>query len=145
MFELWVYNLYDQGFYVLLDDLVYLHSHLEGRVSDKGGNIYSIQFTVYHIDSIQWNTVDRTHCTLYHPYQCNTEFKLFSISLERGVYFTVNSLGIESVWKIFWLKDDWLSQSINELINDGGDCRTAPASPGLLIITPCETFTFQVM
>ena len=23
---------------------------------------------------------------------------------------------------------------MNELINDGGDCRTAPATPGLLII-----------
>ena len=35
--------------------------------------------------------------------------------------------GIESVWKIFWLKDD----SINESLNHGGNCRTAPATPGL--------------
>ena len=32
---------------------------------------------------------------------------------------------IDSVWKIFELK--------NDLINDGGACRTAPATPGLLI------------
>ena len=37
--------------------------------------------------------------------------------------------GIGSVWKIFEIKD----QLINESISDGGDCRTAPATPGLLI------------
>ena len=38
--------------------------------------------------------------------------------------------GIDSVWKIFDLKD----YSVSVSINDGGDCRTAPATPGLLII-----------
>ena len=33
---------------------------------------------------------------------------------------------------VFELKDYSLTQLINELINDGGDCRTAPATPGLL-------------
>ena len=28
-----------------------------------------------------------------------------------------------------------MTRSINELINDGGDCRTAPATPGLLKIS----------
>ena len=31
-------------------------------------------------------------------------------------------------------KDDWGTQFINQLINDKGVCRTAPATPGLLII-----------
>ena len=33
----------------------------------------------------------------------------------------------DSVWKIFELKD----HSINECVCNGGDCRTAPATPGL--------------
>ena len=35
--------------------------------------------------------------------------------------------GIESVWKIFWLNDELLNE-----ISDGGDCKTAPATLGLL-------------
>ena len=38
--------------------------------------------------------------------------------------------GIDSVWKIFELKD----YSVTQFMNHGGDCRTAPATPGLLII-----------
>ena len=39
-----------------------------------------------------------------------------------------------------------VTESINELINDEGDCRAAPATPGLLIIEQklvqhCETHT----
>ena len=33
-----------------------------------------------------------------------------------------------SVWKIFELKDE----IVNESMSDGVDCRTAPATPGLL-------------
>ena len=29
-------------------------------------------------------------------------------------------------------KIQWMNESVDELINDGGDCRTAPATPGLL-------------
>ena len=36
--------------------------------------------------------------------------------------------GIDSVWDIFELKD----YSVTEWMNDGGDWRTAPATPGLL-------------
>ena len=32
-----------------------------------------------------------------------------------------------------WTKG-WVNQSINQSITDGGDCRTAPATPGLLKI-----------
>ena len=35
---------------------------------------------------------------------------------------------IGSVWKIFEIKD----QLVNELMNDGGDFRTAPATTGML-------------
>ena len=35
--------------------------------------------------------------------------------------------GIGSVWKIFELKDDLIIQ----LMSNRGDCRTAPATPGL--------------
>ena len=32
-----------------------------------------------------------------------------------------------------------MSQSLNQLISDGGDCRTAPATPGLLNIVRAST------
>ena len=35
----------------------------------------------------------------------------------------------KDVWKIFGLKD----HSINQSMSNGGDCRTAPATPGPLI------------
>ena len=39
------------------------------------------------------------------------------------------------VWDLWWFEDleekDWL---LDQLINDGGVCRTAPATPGLLNI-----------
>ena len=38
-------------------------------------------------------------------------------------------LKIYRVMKIF---PQTMSQSVNELISNGGDCRTAPATPGLL-------------
>ena len=31
-----------------------------------------------------------------------------------------------------WTIGSWLNESVNESLNDGGDCRTAPATPGLL-------------
>ena len=37
--------------------------------------------------------------------------------------------GIDSTLNIF---PQTITESVNELINDGGDCRTAPATPGLL-------------
>ena len=43
-------------------------------------------------------------------------------------------LRIGSVWKIFELKDHGMNQSLS----DGGDCRTAPATPGLLNIVYCK-------
>ena len=39
--------------------------------------------------------------------------------------------GFDSALKIF---PQTMSHSVNESINDGGDCRTAPATPGLLIM-----------
>ena len=39
--------------------------------------------------------------------------------------------GIDSTLNIF---PQTMTDSVNELINDGGDCRTALATPGLLII-----------
>ena len=39
--------------------------------------------------------------------------------------------GIDSTLNIF---PQTISESVNELINHGGDCRTAPATPGLLTI-----------
>ena len=40
------------------------------------------------------------------------------------------------LWRIEDLeeKDYSINESMNEWINDGGDCRTAPATPGLLNI-----------
>ena len=38
-------------------------------------------------------------------------------------------LKIYRVRKIF---PQTMTESVNQLINDGGDCRTAPATPGLL-------------
>ena len=41
------------------------------------------------------------------------------------------------VWDWQCLEDIWtkgsVNQSVSQLISDGGDCRTAPATPGLLI------------
>ena len=39
------------------------------------------------------------------------------------------------VWDLWWFEDrEEKHQSVSDLINDGGVCRTAPAIPGLLII-----------
>ena len=43
-----------------------------------------------------------------------------------------NGLGVMMFWRYF--HKGWLSDWINESMNDGGVCRTAPATPGLLII-----------
>ena len=40
--------------------------------------------------------------------------------------------GIDSTLNIF---PQTITELMNELINDGGDCRTAPATPGLLNIS----------
>ena len=39
--------------------------------------------------------------------------------------------GIDSVLKIL---NERITELINELMSDKGDCRTAPATPGLLLI-----------
>ena len=44
------------------------------------------------------------------------------------------------VWKIF---PQTISQSEIQLISNGGDCRTAPATPGLLIILIFAVLTFN--
>ena len=41
--------------------------------------------------------------------------------------------GTDKVWNIFEAKDCLINQSINQSRN-GDDCRTAPATPGLLIM-----------
>ena len=43
----------------------------------------------------------------------------------------LSQFGIYSVLKIL---NERITNSINELMSDGGDCRTAPATPGLLNI-----------
>ena len=38
------------------------------------------------------------------------------------------------VWDLWCIEDlEEKDDSISDLMNDGGDCRTAPATPGLLI------------
>ena len=44
--------------------------------------------------------------------------------------------GIDSALKIF---PQTMSQSVNESINDGGDCKTAPTTLGLLMISSLMT------
>ena len=36
------------------------------------------------------------------------------------------------VWDWQCLEDIWTKGSVNQSVNDGGDCKTAPATPGLL-------------
>ena len=38
-----------------------------------------------------------------------------------------------------------MSQSVSHLISDGGDCRTAPATPGLLIIHTLKTYSSKLI
>ena len=43
-----------------------------------------------------------------------------------------DSLGAKIFWRYF--HKGWLTESVNQLMNDKGVCRTAPATPGLLVL-----------
>ena len=83
----------------------------------------------WHVTSDRWQvTGDTWHVThdTKHIVWDENSLKISALQLFR--------FGIDSVWKIFELKDHSMNQLINDWMSNGGDCRTAPATPGLLMI-----------
>ena len=44
--------------------------------------------------------------------------------------------GLLKIYRVMKIYSQTISESVNQLISDEGDCRTAPATPGLLIVVP---------
>ena len=83
---------------------------------------------MWHMTGDSWQlTCDAWHATRDTWYIVWDEYSLKTLA-PKLFWF-----GIESDWKIFWLKD----RSVNQSIKDGGDCRTAPSTPGLLNMLGC--------
>ena len=75
---------------------------------------------MWHLTLDTWHvTRDKWHLLRYAQGVMNIVSK-FQVPSSYG-------LGVKVSWR-FWTKG-----SLNELISDGGDCRTASATPGLLI------------
>ena len=80
---------------------------------------------MWHLTRDNWHvTPDTWHMTrdMWHMMGGEHSFK---ISAPQLLWF-----GIDSTLNIF---PQTMTESVNESINYGGDCRTAPATPGLLI------------
>ena len=80
---------------------------------------------MWHITRHMWHvTRDMQHVICDMSWGVNILSK-FQRPSSSGLWFMI-------FWRLGW--KDWMTESMNQWINHEADCRTAPATPGLLII-----------
>ena len=85
-------------------------------------NIWHMTCDMWHMTCDTWYAP----CDIWHIVGGEHFLK---ISAPKGFWFVI--------YDILKIRRKRLTYSLNEWINDGGDCRTAPATPGLLISLVC--------